>query len=278
MSNRIYRAGQALRRGLVAFAAMAAAVALFRFALLPLLQAALAADDVTMTVLRRSGTFACALLGYWASARFHEKRPVDELRLAPLGMLLGALSGALLISVTTLSLFASGNCEALAFRGAGGVLDIGSAILLAAMLEELVFRGLLFRALEHVGGTTAALVVQSLVFALMHSSNDGANATMIVMVTLIGAFWTCLYIVWRNLWVVALNHAAWNFAIFFTGVPLSGMTEWRASAPFDSVCRGPDWMTGGAFGPENSVVTLVTMTLCLVLLVRRAQRQNRFVS
>jgi uncharacterized protein len=59
---------------------------------------------------------------------------------------------------------------------------------------------------------------------------------------------------------------------------LPGVEEWRAIAPFESRYNGPDWLTGGAFGPEDSVITIGIVVACLSALFYWARRQNRIVT
>jgi membrane protease YdiL (CAAX protease family) len=61
------------------------------------------------------------------------------------GVLLGMLSGALMISITTLLLFALGNYELTALRDLQGMAPVASGIFVVARMEEIVFRGVLFR-------------------------------------------------------------------------------------------------------------------------------------
>lgn len=272
--RKLHLAWQALLKLVLALAAVAVSVLLFRAVLLPALVAVLHLTEPTTAVLRRTGILLFALLGYWLYVRFHEKRAATELRIGPRGIVLGALSGALLISVTTLSLFALGHYEVVAVRGLQGVPAIAGTILVAAMLEEIVFRGIVFRTLESVLGTVAAVLLQSLLFAILHWFNAGADLAMVLALTLIGAFWTCVFIASRNLWVVGVHHAAWNFAIFATGIPLSGIEDWRAKAPLESVYHGPVWLTGGEFGPETSIITAVVVLASIVVLVRWTRKRQ----
>ena len=54
----------------------------------------------------------------------------------------------------------------------------------------------------------------------------------------------------RNLWTCVVHHAAWNFTILLSGVPLSGIDDWRALTPLHSRLAGPDWLTGGTLPPS----------------------------
>jgi hypothetical protein len=224
-------AALAIGKLLLALATVSGAMHLFRLLLLPQIQSAFHLGEADTSAVRRVGILLVVILAYWAVVRLIERRPIVELRFASRGIVLGALSGAMLISVTTLSLFAAGIYEVTAVRGfQSGLLSVGGVILIAAMLEEVMFRGVVFRMLESIWGTLPALWIQSLVFALPHLENvEGAglvaSLTTVISGMLIGAFWALLFVHTRNLWIVGVNHAAWNFAIVLTGLPLSGLEE-----------------------------------------------------
>lgn len=268
---------------LLVLAAIVVAMHSFRLLLLPQIQSVFHLDDAATSAVRRSGILLVVILAYWAVVRLIEKRAIVELRLAPLGVVLGALSGAALISITTLSLFAAGIYEVTAVRGLqSGLLDAAGLIVIAAMLEEVAFRGVLFRMLEGAWGTGPALWLSSLLFSLQHMANvEGAGLvallTTFFSATLIGAFWTLVFVLTRNLWVVGANHAVWNYSIMLTGLPLSGLEDWRGVAPFESRYNGPDWLTGGAFGPEDSALTIGLMIACLAVLFREARKRKRII-
>ncbi len=277
-------AGQVALRLLLAAAAIVAAVQAFRLLLLPAIVSLFHPGEAVTSFLRRAGILAFALTAYWAYCRYYEKRSVDELRPALRGIAVGAAVGAGLIALAALVLFATGVYEVTEYRGLqSGLFGVGGFIVVAAVLEELVYRGVLFRTLEHAWGTGIALGLQSLMFGIGHLENLDADAgaadvvTTVVSVTLLGALWTLIFVYSRNLWVAAANHAAWNFAIILTGVPLSGLGDWVSLAPIASEYRGPDWLTGGVFGPEGSVITMVLVCAGVVVSWRLARAKGRFV-
>ena len=282
-------AKQALLRLVAALAAIVGAVQLVRLLLLPAIQSVFHPGDAMTSVLRRTGIFLFALLAYWAYVRLVEKRRASELRIAPLPIALGAISGSLLIAIAMLLMFALGAYDLGAYRGLqAGLLDAAGLIVIAAVLEEVVYRCILFRMLENALGTVPAMWLQSLVFALMHIANieDRASTqelvTTVVAGTLIGAFWTLVFVHTRNLWAVAANHAAWNYTIILAGVPLSGIESWRQLAPLASNCRdpacGPTWLTGGVFGPEDSLVTTAMVAVGVLAMLYWARRKHRLVA
>jgi hypothetical protein len=80
-----------------------------------------------------------------------------------------------------------------------------------------------------------------------------------------------LYHVTRSLWPCIGLHAAWNVmqgTVY--GIPVSGL---RVDGWLVSCRSGPDWLSGGVFGAEASVValglcSLVTLGLLAVALKR----------
>lgn len=278
--RRLRLAARMLGSLLVGAVAVLGAVIVFRQGLLPLIDAVFEPGPVWLSACRRAGIFLAALAGYWAYVHWYERRKVTELRVQPLGLLVGGASGALLVAAPIALLFAVGAYELVRFRGAAlDLLEVAALIGIAATLEELVFRCLLFRVLEGAWGTVAALVSQAVLFAVQHLENvEGGSAgdvtAMLVSVTVLGLLWAGLFILARNLWVTAAHHAAWNFTILLSGVPLSGIEDWRAVAPLESRYAGPDWLTGGMFGPEGSLLVIVTTTAALVLLLRAAARRG----
>jgi uncharacterized protein len=280
--QRMRVAGRLLVSLLLGGMAVLGSILIFRRGLLPLIEAAFHPEPELLSVLRRAGILLTAVTGYWAFVRWHEKREATELHLRPIPLLLGGASGAAMVALPMAVLFALGVYETVLFRGASpALLGVAAVIGIAATLEELVYRCLLFRLLERAWGTKVALGVQAVVFALQHLGNVeqggiGDAVTMLVAVTVVGLLWGAVFVLARNLWVAAANHAAWNFTILLSGLPLSGIEDWRKWAPLESRLAGPDWLTGGMFGPESSLLVIASTTLVVVLLLRAARRRGAF--
>jgi hypothetical protein len=143
--------------------------------------------------------------------------------------------------------------------------------------EEILFRGILLRHLEAMLGTWAALGITSVLFGAAHLTNPGATwfaAFAIAMEA--GILLGAAYLVTRRLWLAAGIHAAWNFTQgWIFSVPVSG-----GEAPLGLLITrrvGPDWLTGGDFGLEASVIAMVVATAAGLFLLRRAVKQDRLV-
>ena len=280
--RRLHVTGRMLGSLLLGGVAILGSILVFRQGLLPLIDAVFHPGPEWLSVFRRVGIFLTAVGGYWAYVHWHEKREATELRLRPVPLMLGGASGAALVALPIAVLFALGVYERVQLRGASpALLGVAALICIAAILEELVYRCLLFRLLERAWGTKVALAVQAVVFALQHLENveQGGTrdvVTMLISVTLLGLLWAGVFVMARNLWVVAANHAAWNFTILLSGMPLSGIEDWRKLAPLESRLAGPDWLTGGMFGPESSLLVIASTTVAVVLLLRAARRRGAF--
>lgn len=177
-----------LSKLLLALLAISISVAIFRFGVLALIEFWLTPKSAVIAILRPTGTIGSALLGYWFFARYFERRAVSELAFKPLAMAAAATSGALLILITILTLFAMEYYELQCYRGFAGVPGVLGYIVIAALFEELLFRAVTFRLLEQQMGTIGALSVQSLIFGALHLFNPDITPMTALSVTLLGAF------------------------------------------------------------------------------------------
>jgi CAAX protease family protein len=217
----------------------------------------------------RIGSLLVITGAYFLFVRYYEKRRPAELAVRPLAIALGAFSGAALIGITILALALAGAYRVDSVRGFGSALPVICTILTAAVLEELLFRAVLFRIIEEQIGTVLAITLVSLLFGVLHLFNPGTTLMTVLSVSLLGALWCGVFAVSRNLWVAAANHTAWNLTIFFSGIPLSGEADWREQAPLAARASGPAWLTGADFGPEDSVITVFVLTVAVGLLLYR---------
>lgn len=157
-----------------------------------------------------------------------------------------------------------------------GMLQLLQLHFFVAVLEEVLFRGVLFRLLENVFGTTVALGLSTVLFGMAHVGNPGANW---VTLSCLGVFSVCLtmaFLVTRRLWIGIGMHWAWNFVqggIF--SLPISGTTVWPGVLA--STSEGPEAITGGAFGIEASVVTLALLCAMSVALLRITKQRKHWV-
>ena len=207
------------------------------------------------------------------------ERPRDDLPIAaaPRGLALGVLTGFLLFCalVGIAALFDVYNIV-----GPGDtrelVKDLIGMTILAAFMEELLFRGILFRWIEAFAGSWAALVVTSALFGLAHIFN--ANATWMSSLAIMveaGALLGGAYMLSRNLWVPMGLHAAWNFTQgFLFDVPVSGNDM---HGLVQAKLSGPVLLSGGPFGLEASMIGVVLSIPLGAFLILLAARRGHIV-
>ena len=220
-----------------------------------------------------------ALIAYLILVRFVERRRNTELgwrRLIPDG-LAGAFAGLLLFSVVVGVLYLLGSYHV---TGTNPHAPWVPALLMvglgAGIGEEILFRGVLFRIVEEGLSTWWVLFVSALFFGAVHIGNPGAMLWSSVAIAIeAGLLFGMIYHVTRSLPIYMGLHAAWNFAQgTIYGIPVSGT---KADGWLVSTRSGPDWLNGGVFGAEASVVALALCTLCTLGLVVLAVRRGSIV-
>jgi membrane protease YdiL (CAAX protease family) len=133
-----------------------------------------------------------------------------------------------------------------------------SELVLVAFFEEILVRGIVLKALERPLGNLGAVLLSSLLFGIAHAPNDGATLLSTVNVTVAGVMFGGAFIATRRLWLCIGLHLGWNFtASYLFSATVSGH-QGQAGLFFGRL-HGPDWITGGAFGIEGSVVTLIAL-------------------
>lgn len=143
----------------------------------------------------------------------------------------------------------------------------------AGFVEEIFFRGILLRIIDAWMGSWGALVLTSLVFGLIHLTNDGASlASALGLVVEAGILLGAAYLLTRRLWLAIGIHIAWNAVqagLFSSVVSGTGRQNGLLIADID----GPTWLTGGSMGIEGSLVTvLVGLAAGLVMLILAVRR------
>jgi CAAX protease family protein len=152
-----------------------------------------------------------------------------------------------------------------------------AAALVAAVGEETLMRGVLFRIVERSLGSWIALALSAALFGALHGFNAGATVLSSIAIALeAGVLLAAAYMCSRRLWLPIGVHTGWNFTeggVF--GASVSGGQEHGMLA---SVFRGPDLLTGGAFGPEASLVAVVVCLALGVAFIVLAVRRGRVLA
>lgn len=154
-----------------------------------------------------------------------------------------------------------------------GALGVTAALLLpAALVEELIFRGVPMVALSRAFGRGFALVTLALLFAAGHLWNAGITPLALGNIALAGVFLGLAFFTPGGLWTSTGAHVGWNLTLAGLAAPVSGLLlpiPWLDYTP-----RGPAWLTGGGFGPEGGILASVCLTAGVVVARRRTIRES----
>ena len=207
------------------------------------------------------------------------EHPRDDLPIAgslrSLG--LGLLGGFLIFSLIVGVAAALGVYRITGPGDASGLLAalIGSAIF-PGISEEIVFRGVLFRWIEELGGSWVALLLTSAFFGAAHLMNPNASPIAAIGIAFeAGVMLGAAYMLTRSLWLPIGLHAAWNFTqgeiydIPVSGMPVHGVVDAR-------LCCNP-LLTGNGFGLEASVIAMAVATVFGIWLLWLAIKRGQLV-
>jgi uncharacterized protein len=215
---------------------------------------------------------------YWLGVHVLEKRPVHELALAPAlaNLGIGVGSGVLLFVSVFCAIAAGGSATYEAYAGLVKLPTAALIFMAGAVFEELIFRGVIFRIAEESLGTAPALVFSALLFCASHLGNRGVTVIGVLALFVGGIILGLAYCLSRNLWLPIGAHFGWNItmgALFGTAV--SGH---EAQGVFRFGLSGPEWITGGSFGPESSIYSILFFVLLAIVLGRVARRRLNWTS
>jgi hypothetical protein len=214
--------------------------------------------------------------------RRYEHRQITELSSSEFAKnsLAGFASGFILQSVFILIIFLTCTYSVESVNSASSLLSSFSTAITAGFVSELIFRGILFRIAEEKFGTITALSFITLLFAMFHLNVEGATPVSVLSTAMMaGLLLSSVYVLTRSLWVTIFLHFGWDFTepgIYGAINPGNSIRESLLS----SHIAGPDSLTGGTLGPQNSIPALIivfTASVVILWLASRTYLKNRFM-
>jgi membrane protease YdiL (CAAX protease family) len=108
----------------------------------------------------------------------------------------------------------------------------------------------------------------------VHFQNAGASVASVLVVVVAGVFLGGVLLATGSLWAAFAAHLAWNWVL--AGVLHSAVSGIPFTTPdYRVVDAGPDWATGGVWGPEGGVPALLGLVAASIYLyVRRGRREE----
>ncbi|MEN2282147.1 type II CAAX endopeptidase family protein [Algoriphagus sp. SE2] len=135
---------------------------------------------------------------------------------------------------------------------------------IVAWWEELAFRGIVLQNICKGLNLTWGVVLSILFFGLIHAGNPGSTVLSTVLIMLISTKLVYAYLKTEQLWLPIGLHLGWNF--FQSS--LFGFSSSGHSSPslIKQMPLGLDWLSGGEFGVENSVLIIPFVPITWILI------------
>lgn len=138
----------------------------------------------------------------------------------------------------------------------------------AALLEEVIFRGYPFQTLIQGVTVLPAILIMALLFSAAHFFNPNASVFGMINIALAAILLSIAYLKTKSLWLPFGLHLGWNFSqTTLYGFPTSGISFDQFQFLIASV-SAPDWLSGGAFGPEGGVLATISLMICTVYILK----------
>jgi hypothetical protein len=140
-------------------------------------------------------------------------------------------------------------------------------IAVAALAEEVAFRGYPYRRLIESIGPVGATLGMSVLFGLLHMLNPDATWSSVLITMTAGVLLSIAWLRTHGLWLGWGLHFGWNASMgILFGLPVSGLT--RFSSVVQTRAVGSAWLTGGDYGPEAALFTALALLVSIGVLVR----------
>lgn len=221
------------------------------------------------------------VIGFLIASRYYYKRSYRSLGLqkkhALRQYLLGLGLGLIMMAGAVGLAYISGGLTFDGLQNASfGILILYFiAFMIQGFNEELMMRGFFMNAYAARKGMMKAILLNSVLFALLHLGNDGISVLAMLNLILAGISFSLMAAYFDNIIVCSAAHTMWNFAqgnIF--GVLVSGIYLPTSVLSFKNN-SGWGLLNGGAFGLEGGFAVTVVELACIVLLCYLYQRKKK---
>ncbi|MBT4399390.1 MAG: CPBP family intramembrane metalloprotease [Bacteroidetes bacterium] len=221
----------------------------------------------------------CALsfLSYCLYVGLFEGRRVSELSMNAFAQTgTGVLVGIVFVSLTIAGIALFNGYHVSGWNHPEVMIPVFIMAVQAGIIEELLLRGVAFRIIEDALGTWWSMILTAFIFGFLHIWNDNASILSSISISITAGFvLALLYVITRKLWIVIGMHFAWNFTLGgFYGAPVSGGA---VEGVLKSELSGPEWLTGGAFGPEASIIIVVISIILTIYLINRVIKEKKII-
>lgn len=221
---------------------------------------------------------SAAVFSYILFFKKYDKRTITEFSTKGLGrnLIIGLLMGFTLQSLTILVMYLNGNYSIAAINPVSYILIPFAIMFTVAIIEEILVRGIIFRIVEEKLGTYISLAISSVLFGAFHLINPNGTLISSICITTAGFLLGAAFIYSRNLWMPIALHFAWNFTQSgIYGAITSGNA--KTNNLIEAKIQGPEFITGGEFGPEGSIQAIIFCALGTIIFMVLSHKNNQII-
>ncbi|GAA3762293.1 type II CAAX endopeptidase family protein [Flavobacterium ginsengiterrae] len=221
---------------------------------------------------------SAAVFSYILFFKKYDKRAITEFSTKGLGrnLTIGLLMGFILQSLTILVMYLNGNYSIEAINPVSYILIPFAIMFTVAIIEEILVRGIIFRIIEEKLGTYISLAISSIIFGAFHLINPNGTLISSICITTAGFLLGAAFIYSRNLWMPIALHFAWNFTQSgIYGAITSGNA--KTNNLIEAKIQGPEFITGGEFGPEGSIEAILFCALGTIIFMVLSHKNNQII-
>ena len=218
--------------------------------------------------------------------RFIEKRPLSSMGLIKknavkqylIGYGIGIIifSSAFFIAAITGSIEINGFNSNIAY---GMIILFFIGFLIQGMSEEVLLRGYFMVSLSNRAPMVAAVLINSVAFAMLHLANNGITLLAFINLSLFGIFASLYVLKTGNLWGACAIHSAWNFFqgnIY--GISVSGLNTDKAALLNITNDTSLNYINGGSFGMEGGLAVSIVLIIGIIGLLVYKRVKSELIS
>jgi len=241
----------------------------------PVLNIFFSSDLIIKTITAIIGS-AVMIITYYLLLKYYEEKSFSEFALKQgfKESFFGFILGFGTIGLVVFLLSVMGYYKIIVVKSIIPFLPTLTFIFGAAILEEIIFRGLCFRLIEKWKGSIIALIVSAMIFQLPHFMNSHTGILPGILGVLFGLVLALIYADTKRLWVPIAFHFGWNLAQPVLGTTLSGVSEFTSLT--DAQLNGPELFIGSGFGVEVSLFSFVLLFTIGIYYLKRLIEKGYF--
>ncbi len=143
------------------------------------------------------------------------------------------------------------------------------AVFIQSSSEELVCRAFIYQCLRRgYRHPAVAIILNALLFTVMHLFNPGASVIPMLAVFVAGIFFSLMVYYMDSIWCAMAAHTAWNYTQnVILGLPNSGQVTPFSVFRLEAVSATNSLVYNADFGLEGTFMAVAVMTIAGILIV-----------